>query len=76
MGEEKYLSDGKRLSFSVRAYLVTDKTKISLLSYLENKNLDGDWMPRNQGHYGKLFNREKFRRQRSFQWKKNQYGVK
>ncbi|MEF3077846.1 AVAST type 2 anti-phage system protein Avs2 [Winogradskyella poriferorum] len=60
LGEEKYMSDRKDLSFGVRAYLVENENRLKLLKFLKGKNLDGDWMPRNQGHYSKLFNREKF----------------
>tara|TARA_R110002049_G_scaffold166707_1_gene332813 strand:+ start:1768 stop:6573 length:4806 start_codon:yes stop_codon:yes gene_type:complete len=60
LGEERYLSDSKDLSFGIRAYLVEKDNKLKLLEFLKEKNLDGDWMPRNEGHYSNIFNREKF----------------
>lgn len=60
LGQEKYMSKRKNLSFSIRAYIVNNEYKEDILNFLKDKNFDGDWMPRNQGHYSNLFNREKF----------------
>ncbi|SEP05924.1 AVAST type 2 anti-phage system protein Avs2 [Flavobacterium sp. fv08] len=60
LGEEKYWVQSKRLVYLIQGYLIKEKDKKSILSYLEGRSFWNRWMPESGGGFSRLINRENF----------------
>lgn len=59
-GVDKYSVYRKEIWYLIKGYLIEKEDKNKIISFLENKNFLGPWMPENHEEFEQVFNREKY----------------
>lgn len=60
IGIEQYDGKQKQIWYSIQGLLVEKSNKQKIINFLNTKNFEGDWLPKNRDEHSGLINREKF----------------